>query len=67
MIWLDGIADPMPVSLSKLRDSDGQGSWRAAVSEVTDRRDTTEQLNTIVQPHPCELGEQLLPSQNEHE
>ena len=66
MIWLDGIADSMHVSLSKLRDSDGE-AWRAAVSEVTDRLDTTEQLNTIVQPHPCELGEQLLPSQNEHE
>ena len=26
MIWLDGIIDPVDMSLSKLRDSEGQGS-----------------------------------------
>ena len=35
MRWLDGIIDSMDMSLSKLRDSEGQGIWQAAVYGVT--------------------------------
>ena len=38
MRWLDGIIDSMDMSLSKLRDSEGQGIWQAAVYEVTKSR-----------------------------
>ena len=35
MRWLDGITDSMGMSLSQLREFDGQGGWRAAVHGVT--------------------------------
>ena len=38
MRWLDGIIDSMDMSLSKLRDSEGQAIWRATVYGVTKSR-----------------------------
>ena len=33
--WLDSITDSVDINLSKLRDCEGQGTWHAAVHEVT--------------------------------
>ena len=38
MRWLDGITDSMGMSLSQLREFDGQGGWRAAVHGVARSR-----------------------------
>ena len=44
MRWLDGITDSMDLSLSKLGDSEGQGSlvcsspWGCKESDMTERR-----------------------------
>ena len=49
MRWLDGIADSMDLSLSKLGGSGGQGSqaccspWGYKESDRTERRNNTEQ------------------------
>ena len=44
MRWMDGIVDSMDMSLTKLRDREGQGSWHAGVHWITEL-DTTEQQN----------------------
>ena len=45
MRWLDGITDSMDVSLSELRESDGQGSLACCNSWGCKESDMTEQLN----------------------
>ena len=45
MRWLDGITDSMDVSLSELRDGDGQGGLSCCDSWGRRESDTTEQLN----------------------
>ena len=44
MRWMDGIVDSMDMSLTKLRDRKGQGSWHAGVHWITEL-DMTEQQN----------------------
>ena len=45
MRWLDGITDSVVMSLSKLRDSEGQGSLVCYSPWGLKESDTTEQLN----------------------
>ena len=45
MRWLDGITDPMDMSLSKLRVGDGQGSLVCCSPWGRKESDTTERLN----------------------
>ena len=45
MRWLDGITDSMDMSLSKLGDSEGQGSLGCYSPWGHKESDTTEQLN----------------------
>ena len=45
MRWLDGITDSMDTSLSKLGDSEGQGSLERCSLWSHKQLDTTEQLN----------------------
>ena len=45
MRWLDGITDLMDVSLSELRDGDGQGGLACCDSWDRKEWDMTEQLN----------------------
>ena len=45
MRWLDGITDSMDVSLSALREGDGQGGLACCDSWGRKELDTTERLN----------------------
>ena len=45
MRWLDGITDSMDVSLSELREGDGQGGLACCDSWGCKESDTTERLN----------------------
>ena len=45
MRWLDGITDSMDVSLSELRELDGQGGLACCDSWGRKESDTTELLN----------------------
>ena len=45
MRWLDGITDSMDMSLSKLGNSEGQGSLECYSPWGHKESDTTEQLN----------------------
>ena len=48
MRWLDGITDSMGMSLSKLGDSQGQGSLVCCSPWGHKESDTTERLNNNV-------------------
>ena len=50
MRWLDGIIDSMDMSLSKLRDSEGQGSLKYCSTWGCKESDMTEQLNNSNTP-----------------
>ena len=43
--WLDGITDSTDMSLSKLRDSEGQGSLSCCSPWGHEESDTTERMN----------------------
>ena len=45
MIWLDGITDSMDMTLSELREGDGQGGLACCDSWGRKVSDTTERLN----------------------
>ena len=45
MRWLDGITDSMDMSISKLGDSEGQGSLVCCSLQGCKESNTTEQLN----------------------
>ena len=46
MRWLDGITDSMDMSLSRLRDDEGQGSLVCCSPWGCKESDRTEQLNS---------------------
>ena len=54
MRWLDGMIDSMDMSLSKLRDSEGQGSLACCSPWGCKESDMTERLNN--HQHPLARG-----------
>ena len=58
MSWLDGITNSMDMSLSKLRDSKGQGSLACCSPWGREESDVTEQLNDNDGRLGCQAGAQ---------
>ena len=50
--WLDGITDSVDMSLSKLRESEGQGSLACCGPWGRKESDTTQRLNNDNAQHP---------------